>query len=239
MVRLAVCDDEQEMTDSISSRLRAYFPNDCIIKTYFDGASLLSDHLQERFDAIFLDIAMPGLNGMETAEKIRENDRHVKIIFVSNQNELAYKGYIYGAFRFVRKRNLDHDLREAAISLNQALFFQDARLVFKTDYGDVIKVVKDIKYFEADSHLIYLTCKDGTIRTNGTLQDYEDRMKNIGFIRIHKGFLVNFRYIRSVDKNAVILTCGKRLPLSRNKIKETKEKIKIFREINYKQNLLI
>lgn len=238
LVRFAVCDDEQEMINSILSKLRTYYPNDYKIKTYSDGASLLSDHLRERFDAIFLDISMPELNGLVIAEKIRENDRRVNIIFVSDQDELAYKGYLYGAFRFVRKSNLDQELREAVTSLNEALLFQNGRLTFKTDNGDVTRPVKEIKYFEADGHMIYLACKDGTIRINGTLRDYEERFKNIGFIRIHKGFLVNFRYILSVDKNAVILICGKRLPLSRNRIKETKEKINTFQEIYNKQSLM-
>lgn len=239
MVKLAVCDDEPEMINSLLSRLRTYYANDCIIMTYSDGASLISEHSRERFDAIFLDIAMPGLNGMEIAEKIRENDRHVKIIFVSNRKELAYKGYIYDAFRFVRKSNLDEELREAVSSLNDALLFQNEKLAFKTDTGDVVRAAKEIQYFEADGHIIFLVCKDRTIRINGTLQDYEERLKNIGFIRTHKGFLVNFRYIHSVEKNAVILTCGTRIPLSRKRIKETKAKINYFQEINENQYLTI
>ncbi|MDE6732698.1 MAG: LytTR family DNA-binding domain-containing protein [Oscillospiraceae bacterium] len=237
MVRLAVCDDEQEMIDCISDKLRAHFPEKCEITAYVDGASLLSGHLKERFDAIFLDISMPGLNGMETAKKIRENDDRVKIIFVSNQNELAYKGYLYGAFRFVRKSNLDQELLEAATSLKEVLLFQNENIAFKTDTGYIVRAAEEIKYFEADGHLIYMACKDSTIRINGTLRDYEERLKNLGFIRIHKGVLVNFRYIRYIDKNAVILTCGKRLALSRNRITETKAKIKFFQEINYKHNL--
>lgn len=239
MIRLAVCDDEQEMIDCILSKLRTFYNNDCKIKTYSNGASLLSDHFLERFDAIFLDIAMPGLNGMEIAGKIRENDRRVKIIFVSNQNELAYKGYLYDAFRFVRKSDLDRDLREAVTGLNEILFFQNEYPVFKTDSGDVVRAVREIKYFEADGHFIYMICNDKTIRTYGTMRDYEDRFKNIGFIRIHKGFLVNFRYIHSIDKNDVVLTCGKRLPLSRNKNNETRTKINYFQGIENNQNPLI
>lgn len=239
MVRFAVCGSEQVMIDLIINKLHTYYPSECNIMTYSDGESLLSEHHRVRFDAILLDIAIPGLNGIEIAERIREYDFHVKIIFVSDQNELAYKGYLYDAFRFVRKSNLDQELREAAISLNQVLFFQDEYLVFKTDNGDVSQVAKDIKYFEADGHYINMTCKDETVRTCGTMRDYEERLKNIGFIRIHKGVLVNFRYIRSVDKNAVILTCGKRLPLSRKRINETKTKINYFQGINIKQNLLI
>lgn len=230
MVRFAVCDSEQETVDCIINELRIYFPSECNIMAYSDSANLLSDHYQNHYDAIFLEVAIPGLNGMEIAEKIRENDRRVNIIFVSEQNDLAYKGYVYGAFRFVRKSNLDQDLREAAISLNQVLCFQNERIVFKTDNKDITIAAKDIKFFEADGHFINITHNDGTIRIYGTLKDYEERMKSIGFIRIHKGFLVNFRYISSTDSKTVTLTCGTRLPLSRKRVDETKTKIKLFQE---------
>ncbi len=72
MVKFAVCDDEREMTDYISDKLREYYPNDCEIRKYEDGESLLADSRKQLFDALFLDIDMPGLDGMELAKRIRE-----------------------------------------------------------------------------------------------------------------------------------------------------------------------
>lgn len=228
MVRFAVCDDEQKMLDSISEKLRIYYPNECEIKTYVNGAGLLSDLRQDCFDALFLDIGMPGLNGMDIAKKIRENDRRVKIIFISNQNELAYKGYIYDAFRFVRKSNLEQELCEAAKSLNETFSLQNEHFIFKTAAGETIRAVKDIKYFEANGHSIDMVCNDGTIQICGTLREYDERMRDYGFIRIHKSYLVNFRYIRFIERNSVFLKCGKKLPLSRNRVDDTKMKIMFF-----------
>lgn len=239
VVRFAVCDSDQEIIDCVINKLRTFFPSMCNIMTYSDSASLLSNHYQERFDAVFLGITIPGLDGLEIAEKIRENDSRVKIIFVSGQDKLAYKGYFHDAFRFVRKSNLDEDLREAAISLHRALCFQNELLEFKSDIGDITIAAKDIKYFEANDHFINMTCTERTIRTFGTLRDYEERLKNIGFIRIHKGYLVNFRYISSTDNKTVTLTCGTRLPLSRNRINETKTKKHYFQGIYNRQNQLI
>lgn len=230
MVKFAVCNDEQEMIDCISDKLRAYYSDECEIKTYADGASLLSDCRQNCFDVLFLDVDMPGLNGMEIAEIIRENDRRVIIIFVSSQNELAYKGYIYDAFRFVRKSNLEHDLCEAVKSLNEIFPLQSDYLVFKTSKGEIVRAAKDIKYFKANSHSIDVVCNDRTIQINGTLREYEERLRNHSFVRIHKSYLVNFRYIRSVEKNAVFLMCGEKLPLSRHRISDAKMKMMFFQE---------
>lgn len=230
LVRFAVCDDEQEMIDRISDNLRIYYPGECEIKTYVNGARLLSDCRRICFDALFLDIVMPGLNGMEIAEKIRENDRRVKIIFISNHNELAYKGYLYEAFRFVRKSNLEQDLCEAAKSLKETFSMPSEYLVFKTAAGKTVRAAKDIQYFESFGHSINMVCTDGVIQVYGTLREYEERARKNGFIRIHKSYLVNFRYISSIEKNYVLLTCGKQLPLSRLRGDDTKMKIMFFQE---------
>lgn len=228
MIKFAVCDDEQEMIDCISEKLRVYYSDECDIKTYADGAQLLSDLRRNCFDALFLDIGMPGLNGMEIAEKIRKNNWRVKIVFVSNQNDLAYKGYLFNAFRFVRKSNLDQELCEAVKSLKEAFSSQGDYLIFKTATGEAIRAAKDIKYFEVNGHSIDVVCNDGIIHTYGMLREYEEQMRDKGFIRIHKSYLVNFRYIHLVKKNAVFLICGKELPLSRNRASDAKIKLMRF-----------
>lgn len=228
MVKFAVCDDEQEMIDCISDKLRIYYPDECEIKKYSNGEDLLSDCRRNCFDALFLDIGMPGLDGLEIAKKIREDDQWIKIIFVTNKNNLAHKGYVYDAFRFVRKSDLDQELCEAAKSLKQTFSSQSEYLVLKTERGETVRQAKDIKYFEVKNHLINVVCNDETFSVHGMLREYERQMKNNGFIRIHKSYLVNFRYICSVEKNAVFLKGGKKLPLSRSRVDDTKMKMLVF-----------
>lgn len=228
LVKFAVCDDEREIVDKVSDKLRVYYPGECEIRTYTDGTSLLSDCHLDCFDAIFLDIGMPGLNGMEIAKKIRESGLMAKIIFVTNKNQLAYKGYIYNAFRFVRKSNLEQELCEAVRSLSKIFSKQSEYLVFKTPTGETILTTKDIKYFEGHGHFIYVVYNDESIQICGTLRECEEQIKNYGFIRIHKSYLVNFRHIHSVTKDNVVLDCGKELPLSRNRVDDTKMKIMFF-----------
>lgn len=224
-MKFAVCDDEWEMVDYISNKLHEYYPEKCEIKKYTDGISLLEDISQEDFDAFFLDIGMPGLDGMELAKKIREYNQYVKIIFVTNNNQLAHKGYIYDAFRYVRKSQLEPELCEAARSLCNYFVSLGEFLNFRTPNGEIMKSIKSIKYFEVKGHTVNIVCSGSVDRVCGTMKLYEERMKNMGFIRIHKSYLVNFRYICSIGKNNVKLTCGGELPLSRNRVNETKKKL--------------
>ena len=228
MVRFAVCDDEQDMSNHISDKLRIYYPGKCEIKTYTDGTSLISDCLSDHFDALFLDIGMPGLDGIELAQKIRENDPYVKIVFVTNKEELAHMGYKYGAFRYVRKKNLEQELRETAESLKEHFDSFDESIILKTPMGEVIRPKQNIKYFEVYGHDVIVVYNEHEEQVCGTMKEYDTKLKNSGFIRIHKSYLVNYRYIDSIEKNDVKLTCGKKLPLSRNRIGEVRKKMQEF-----------
>ena len=73
-----------------------------------------------------------------------------------------------------------------------------------------------------------VNCGDTTEQVMGTMREYEKKLSAKGFIRIHKGFLVNFRNIYSIEQNDIVLNDGKRLPLSRNRINETKTKLQVF-----------
>ena len=228
MVKFVVCDDEREIADLVAEKLREFYPDECEIKCYVDGKILLADSACELFDAFFLDIEMPTLDGFSLAEKIRADNPFAKIVFVTNHTELSHIGYLYGAFRHVRKFALEEELREAALSLKREFDLQSEFLLLKTPLGEIAKAVKDIRYFEVKGHQVTAFFEDTEERVFGTMKEYEERLKSNGFIRIHKSFLVNFRFIESVGKTAVTLTDGTALLLSRNRVAETKRKMMIF-----------
>ena len=227
-MKFAVCDDEREMADLVADKLREFYPDECEIKCYTDGKTLLADSVRELFDAFFLDIGMPTLGGFSLAEKIRVDNPFAKIIFVTNHTELAHIGYLYGAFRYVRKFALEEELRETALSLKREFDMQSEFLLLKTARGEIVADVENIRYFEVKGHNVTAFFDDTEERVSGTMKEYEERLKDVGFIRIHKSFLVNFRFIESIGKTAVTLTDGTALLLSRNRVAETKRKMMIF-----------
>lgn len=228
MVKFAVCDDEQEMADYIADKLCEYYPEECEIKKYIDGEKLLTDFRRESFDALFLDICMPKMDGMELAKIIREENRYVKIIFVTNMEDLASRGYLYEAFRFVRKSRLESELCETADSLKAYFDTLKEYQTFKTPTGEITRAIKSIKYFEVKGHAITMVSNEHEDQICGTMRECRDRMKNVGFILIHKSYLVNFRHISSIEKNGIKLVCGKVLPMSRNRSDEVKRQLNEF-----------
>lgn len=228
MVKFAVCDDELKMADLVAEKLREFYPDECEVKCYVDGKTLLADSARELFDAFFLDITMPRLDGFTLAEKIRADNPFAKIIFVTNHTEFAHIGYLYGAFRYVRKFALEEELCEAVQSLKHEFDIRSEFLPIKTPFGEVIRAVNSIRYFEVKGHQVTAFFGDTEERVSGTLNEYEQRLNSNGFIRIHKSFLVNFRFIETIGKTDVKLTDGSTLSLSRNKVAETKRKLLIF-----------
>lgn len=227
LVRFAVCDDDKIMVDCISDKLREYYA-ECEINKYEDGESLLADSRRQLFDALFLDIDMPGMNGMELAEKIRKENKYVKIVFVTNKEEFVYAAYKYQVFRFVRKSFLEPELSEVITDLRDALKSENEYISIETTSAMMEIKIRDIKYIESQAHKSIINTVNNTFEVGRSISEYEKLLENNGFIRTHKGYLVNFRYIYSVGNTDVNLTDKSKVPLSRNKIKETKTKLQIY-----------
>lgn len=105
MYHIAIVEDEREFSMQLQEYLLQYGnENDMIyeVSVFQDGAEILEDYKKE-YDAIFLDIEMPKVNGMETAERIREMDEDVVLMFITNMAQYALFGYSVGALDFVMK----------------------------------------------------------------------------------------------------------------------------------------
>ena len=132
---------------------------------------------------------------------------------------------------------IDEELREAAMSLKREFDLLNEVLLLKTPCEEILINVNNIRYFEVEGHHVTAFFDDNEERVSGTLNEYEERLKSIGFIRIHKSFLVNFRFIRAIGTNSVSLMNGETLPLSRNRVAETKKNLMMFLRYSTKSHL--
>lgn len=228
MGKIAVCDDERIELDQIADMIQSYYASDCEMKKYEDAESLLADSRKQVFDVLFLDIDMPGMDGMQLAGRIREDNEYVKIIFVTNKEDCVFKGYKYDAFRFVRKSALNEELTEALDDLSRYFEAKKEYVVFKAPNDEITRYIDRIQYLEVRDHELTIKYDDNVERILGTMRQYDKMLSSKGFIRIHQSFLVNYRYIYSVNKTDVKLLDGTLLPLSRNRISETKTKLQVF-----------
>ncbi len=181
-------------------------------------------------DAVFLDIDMPSVNGFDIAGQINRH-KDAFIIFISMHGELVYSSIKFQPFRFIRKSHLDSELPEALEALNAAVQKRNAgkRLPFQTKTGEVFLDARAIKYIEIYGHWLHV-CVDGgsDIECYGCLSDFETRLAPFDFIRTHKSYLVNCRYIFALEKRLVILDDKTEILLSRYRADEVRDKFRNY-----------
>lgn len=231
VVQIAVCDDEKIFLDDLVSQISTQFldaDNKIHINSYTDGAKLLEASEKILFDVLFLDIEMPGLNGIEVAEKVRAANPYVNIIFITNRDDLVFQSIRYRPFRFIRKHWLKEELPEAIDAIIKKIKSENQYYTVSFNNSTMQIRITDIMYIESYKHDIFLYTEDEKYRIKSNLHKMEKEFEVFGFIRVHSGFLVNYRYIYSIDKTKVILNNKEMVPLSRYRIETVKQKLQLF-----------
>lgn len=171
------------------------------------------------YDIVFMDIELPNMNGMEAAFRLRELDQAVVLIFVTNMAQFASQGYKVDALDYIVKPvqyvDLAHDL-DRAIRQRQS----KAQSILITYSGGFRRpLLRDIRYIEVHGHTLIYHTTTGTISATGTLQEVEEKLRDKGFLRCNKFFLINFRHISSVRGYMVQIHGGEELQISRQRKK--------------------
>lgn len=222
--RVAVVDDEPEILERISTLLDKYASDsgrEIIFNTdkFSDGEEFLKNE-PNSYEIIFLDINMPGANGLLVAKKIRENNKTAIIIFCTHYAQYAINGYEVNALGYLLKpieepsfiRNLDTALKVLKNS-------QSRRIRIKTLHGVEVVPAADIIYLEIQIHnLYYYVLKEDKLtdyRTRGSMQESCDSLACFGFARCSACYLVNLSHVLSVKNGEVHLSGNVSLPISR------------------------
>lgn len=231
MVRIAVCDDEEKFLSAFSNSIEELIEKNrynMSFNSYSNVSLFLNSHEQTAFDIVFLDIEMPELGGFQCVERLRRFNEDVIIIFVSNHENYVFQSFLFRPFRFIRKSHFYNELEEALES-SAKLYYEKNRVYNVASVIGMISVkVADIMYFDVYSHSVFMHMKNKKIIVKKTLQEVENELSSLGFIRTHKSYLVNFRHIYSVRTGNVTLDNSEVIPMSKHRIKEVKEKMIYF-----------
>lgn len=228
MLKIAVVDDEQAVCETLTRYMKHFSNVEQIpveISCYSSGVKFL-ETVPFRFDAVFLDIEMPALDGMETAREIRGMDENICIVFITNMAHYAIQGYEVNALDFIVK---PVEYAAFARMMKKVCRFSAK---YKTENSLTIKIdreikkvaISDILYIETEGSYLIYHILDGTYRVRGTLKNIEKELERQGFLRCNHCYLVNAKYITDVKKDSVLVR-REELKISRNKKKEFMEKL--------------
>ena len=216
MLRIAVCDDDEAALHRTMELLRNYNKKEIQTDAYSSGEALLA--AGKKYDILLLDIDMDGLDGIETARRIREADKEVKLIYVTNYSDYTIFAFAVHAFAYLLKP-LKQD--ELFAQLDEALCYgismKEQELEFQTREGIVRVTSSKIMYFEYWNRQVILHTAEHLWHMKRRITEVAQEMEKYGFVMPHKSFVVNLYAVQSIHNYEILLTDGSRIPLSQKK----------------------
>lgn len=221
MICICICDDDKAFVKTLAGNIKSYLnkEHNLASKIYqFSDPTVFSADMKEnieRYDLFLLDIAMPGLDGLELAVKLRKYKENAVIIFLSDRTDKVYDAFEYDAFRFVPKEDVDTRLYRALSDAVGVIQKQDdGFFVHESKEGTLKIFYRDILYIGRSGKNVLLTMNGSKIiRKRMPMHEMASMLPQDSFISISRSHIVNLGHIQSVKRDA---TTGKRSVLIDN-----------------------
>lgn len=232
MVQIAILDDTESERERIEAIIRGYFNEKGAEYEYgislFSGSEALYIELEDKkyFDLYLLDMEMPGCNGLQVAQVIRDYYMEPFIIYVTNHMEYAIEAFEVNAYRYIPKARLEELMPKALDTLLPKIAQLDKRAyIVEWDSGVEKILYRNIYYIHKDGKYIRITHRNGESRIRKTLQEIFTELNSEEFFYIDKSCIVNIRHILSCRKGQVNMRDHTILPLSRPRYQAVREKL--------------
>ena len=232
-MKIAICDDNMNYINIIENYIDKFKKTAVECDAYISGEELVYAYREneERYDVIFLDMEMEQLNGIETANHIREFDEHVIIVFVTSHTEYMRDSFKCAPFRFLVKPVAEEEFKADFYDIYKKLSKQRKVYAFTENKAKIRLFCDDIIYCESQDHWIWIRTKQQTYKICKSLNEVHEQLGKEMFCRVHKSFIINLLYIKTIkDNSAELYHCDKPIPISRSYKKAVLEEYTNFLE---------
>lgn len=230
MLSIAVCDDEVIECCSMTGKIKEILEEmktPCMIRQFDSGRKLLQ--APESFDIVFLDIMMCGIDGMKTAQMLREKAADKLLIFVSSSREYVFDAYDVEAFQYLLKPIDDLRLKNV---LRRAVLKTENRtrefIVVSRERQKRKLFLDDIYYFEIRGRIIDVHGAEGIFTYYEQIGELENKLRDKGFFRCHKSYLINLKYVDEYNRQEVILENGEKVTIAKRRYEKFCQEILKF-----------
>lgn len=219
-MNIVICDDEKIVRLQIKGLIEKQ-KADGNLELYETGEELLA--VGKHFDVVFLDIQMEGMNGIDTARALREQNEETVLIFITGIKEYVFDAFDVAAFHYLLKpieenkfmEVFDRAVKEAEKRKEKG----QKQLFIKTRQRNITLEQKNILYIENRGRKAEIHTVDETIEIYAAMIELE---KQLGgeFYRCHRGYLVNMAYITEYSNDSIRLSDGESIYLAKEKYNE-------------------
>ena len=235
MIRIAIVDDETLFTEQIREYLERYSResgNEIQIRCFSDGDEIVENYSGD-YDLILMDIQMRFMDGMSAAEKIRQMDQEVILMFITNMTQYAIRGYEVDALDYIVKPVEYFAFSQKLDRAIERMKRREQHFISIPIEGGVQKLdIAGIYYVESQGHTLIYRTKTGSFTSRGTMKELEETLEPYGFFRSNKGYLVNMKYVDGMKGGCCVIG-GDQLPVSRMKRKQFMEAL-----VNYMSEVM-
>ncbi len=229
-ITIAIVDDDKMFRVLVKKKLedvRKRLPFSFSIKLFVSGRQFLKQ--KEEFDIVFMDIAMPEMSGLETAEQYRKYCPDGILIFFTAYEDYLKEGYKVNAFRYIGKQDNTQVFYEAVKS---AVFLIQKRQKIQLQLmsgGETYVALDEILYIESESRYVTVHTvdrKEYFVRSK--ISELTDRLEKKGFYLVHRAYLVNMKYILACKCGRVEMITSVKVPISERRSMDFKMQLKEF-----------
>lgn len=226
LMKIAICDDFNYDKRQLATIINDYCEINFItvnITEYNSGESLLKQFKKGSFTIIFLDIYMNELNGIDTAKEIRVIDNDCLLAFVTTSHEHAVEGFSVNALHYLIKP-ITADKIAAVFNRCQKIFNAAQQSIEVISNRLLVKILtKTIHYIEVYDKVCLIHKDSEVIKTYLPLEEIAKQLDTKKFLYCHRSYIVNMRYITSIEDNDFILQSGKRIPIRKSEKQSLKQ----------------
>lgn len=222
-MKIAIVDDEADEQEILAKYIREWAEAKKELVEFVCFASseafLFSWEDDKDYALLILDIEMGEISGLELAKKIRLQDEHIPILFVTGYDEYMQYGYDVAALHYLLKPVHKEKLFQVLDKLGER---EESRINLIVSAGNEVRrfPFHTVFYVEADGHGSILHTADEAVRVRESFGEIEKQLLSMEeAVKCHRAYLVNLRYVSAIRSAELILDHGEKLPIARSRMK--------------------
>lgn len=229
MIRAALIEDDKAMAEYEASKMESMWNRKEALKTeIFLSAESFIEKVKsdEKYEIIFADIELPGMNGIEMGNLLRELSVKVPIIFLTSHPGFALASYRLEAEQYVLKDEFEERMPEILSRICERIQESKVRCRIFQVNGEVRKIAFDeiIYFFKEGKYVRYITEQE-EVRERISLDEVYQEVEGFPFVKTERGYVANLRWIKRITGDRIYMKNGDEIPVSRRLLQGVKEEL--------------